>query len=237
MLFTLPFVFFCHDRKLTRKKEPVRWRAAFGEVGNTLRDAKRYPGTLRFILASFIYQDAVGTITAVLGLYAIQAVGFQQSEVNVLYILLTIPAVIGSYVCGKLVDRFGPKPALLGVLIGWSVLLVALISLPSKAAFWGVGALIGFIFGGIPTAERPLLLSLVPEQESGRFFSLMLLSSRAASFVGPLVWGYSVDGLEPKFGAGIAYRVGVATILVFFVASLFVLKSVPNQRAVALANE
>ncbi|HET9425279.1 MAG TPA: MFS transporter, partial [Gemmatimonadaceae bacterium] len=106
LLFSLPLFLFCRDRYAAPRGTPIRWRAAFAEVGNTIRDARKYPGTLRFIVASFIYQDAVGTITVVLGLYAIKAVGFGQGDVNTLFILLTVPAVIGSYVCGKLVDRF-----------------------------------------------------------------------------------------------------------------------------------
>jgi MFS transporter, UMF1 family len=229
LLFSLPLFFFCRDRNPAPRGTPVQWRKAFREVGNTIRDAREHPGTLRFIIASFIYQDAVGTIAAVLGLYAIKAVGFRQGEVNTLYILLTVPAVIGSYICGRLVDRFGAKRTLFGVILGWTVLLLGVIALPGKPAFWVLGALIGFIFGGIPTAERPLLLSLVPEREAGRFFSLMLLSSRAASFLGPLVWAYAVDGLEPGHGPGVAYRVGVVTVVVFFLASLFVLHGVPNH--------
>ena len=61
---------------------------------------------------------------------------------------------------------------------------------PGKPAFWTIGATIGLIFGGVPAAERPLLLSLVPEKDAGRFFSLLLLSSRAGSFLGPVVVGY-----------------------------------------------
>jgi UMF1 family MFS transporter len=229
LLFSLPLFFFCHDRHAAPRGTPVRWKQAFAEVGNTIRDARQYPGVLRFIVASFIYQDAVGTITVVLGLYAIKAVGFGQGDVNTLFILLTVPAVIGSYICGRLVDRFGPKNTLFGVLAAWVILLVAVILLPGKPAFWALGALIGFIFGGVPTAERPLLLSLVPDREAGRFFSLMLLSSRAASFLGPLIWAYAVDGLEPKYGSGVAYRAGVVTVVAFFAASLFALRGVPNR--------
>jgi MFS-type transporter involved in bile tolerance (Atg22 family) len=110
--------------------------------------------------------------------------------------------------------------------------------LPGKPAFWAIGALIGFIFGGVPTAERPLLLSLVPEQDIGRFFSLLLLSSRAGAFLGPVVWALTVDNLEPRFGTGVAYRAAVGTVAVFFVASLYVLHGVPNRRgARALATE
>ena len=33
-------------------------------------------------------------------------------------------------------------------------------------AFWLVGLAIGLNFGGVPTAERPVLLSLVPDIEA-----------------------------------------------------------------------
>ena len=56
-----------------------------------------------------------------------------------------------------------------------------MILVPSRFAFWIVGGMIGLIFGGVATAERPLLLTLVPDVEAARFFSLMVLSSRAAA--------------------------------------------------------
>lgn len=229
-LFSLPLFLVCRDHNPAPRGTPVRWREAFADVGRTVRDARAYPGALRFILASFIYQDAVGTIAAVLGLYAIEAVHFTQSEVNTLYILLTIPAIFGSYLCGRLVDRFGAKRTLITVLSAWVVLLVTMIIFPGRAAFWAVGATIGFIYGGVPTAERPMLLSLVPDREAGRFFSLLLLSSRAAAFLGPLVWAYTVDGMIPSFGKGPAYRTAVGTVVVFFAIALFVLKGVPDKR-------
>ena len=237
LLFSLPLFVFCRDRNPAPKGTPIAWRQAFGEIGATVRESRKYPGVLRFILASFVYQDAVGTIVGVMGLYAIKAVGFGQGAVNTLFVVLTVPAVIGSWLCGKLVDRFGAKRTLLWVIGGWVLLLLAMIGAPSQAAFWIVGAGIGFIFGGVPTAERPLLLSLIPEHDAGRYFSLMLLSSRAAAFLGPLVWGYTVDGLEPRFGSGIAYRAGVTTVAVFFAVSLLVLRGVPDRRPGAVIRD
>jgi len=93
--------------------------------------------------------------------------------------------------------------------------------------------MIGLVFGGVPAAERPLLLSLVPEKDAGRFFSLMLLSSRAGSFLGPVVWAITVDTLEPRVGTQIAYRAALLTVAVFFAASLIVLRGVPNKRGKA----
>ena len=143
--------------------------------------------------------------------------------------VLTIPAAIGSYFIGRLVDRIGPKRSLVVVIAGWVVLLVAMVVVPSRMAFWVVGAAIGLIFGGVATAERPLLLTLVPDVEAARFFSLMVLSSRAAAIAGPLVWGWTVDGLLPSFGTGFAYRAAVITVAIAMSFSLALLWKVPDM--------
>ena len=229
LLFSLPLFLFCRDHNAVHGKRHVAWREAFRDVRQTLKEAQKYPGTVRFILTSFLYQDALGTITATMALYAIFAMGFDKGSEVPLFLILTIPAVLGSYVVGRLVDRFGPKRALSWVLISWVVLLVAMIIVPSKTAFWIVGAFIGLIYGGISTAERPLLLSLVPDVEAGRFFSLMVLSSRAAAVVGPFIWALAVDGLSSSMGVGFAYRAGVVTVAIGMMLALLLLRKVPDN--------
>jgi UMF1 family MFS transporter len=229
LLFSLPLFLFCRDHNAIHGKKRIPWREAFRDVRHTLREAKQYPGTLRFILTSFLYQDAMGTIIANMALYAIFAMGFKGGSEASLFVILTIPAVIGAYAIGRLVDRFGPKRTLSWVLMSWVVLLVAMIVVPTRGAFWIVGGCIGLIYGGVATAERPLLLSLVPDVEAGRFFSLMVLSSRAAAVVGPFVWAFAVDGLKPSMGTGFAYRAGVATVAIGMVLALLMLRGVPNN--------
>jgi UMF1 family MFS transporter len=231
LLFSLPLFIFCRDHNATKGRGHVAWREAFRDVKHTLAEAKRYPGTLRFILTSFLYQDAMGTIIANMALYAIFAMGFVKGSEATLFVILTVPAVIGAYGIGKLVDRFGPKRTLSWVLAAWIVLLVSMILAPSRSVFWIVGACIGLIYGGVSTAERPLLLSLVPDVEAGRFFSLMVLSSRAAAVVGPFVWALAVDGLTPVLGAGVAYRAGVLTVALGMALALWTLRSVPDNFA------
>jgi len=231
LLFSLPLFIFCRDHNVIHGRKRIAWREAFADVRNTLAEARQYPGTLRFILTSFLYQDAMGTIIANMALYAIFAMGFTKGSEATLFVILTVPAVIGAYGIGKLVDRIGPKKTLAWVLAGWIVLLVAMIVAPSRSIFWIVGACIGLIYGGVSTAERPLLLSLVPDVEAGRFFSLMVLSSRAAAVVGPFVWALAVDGLTPVFGRGVAYRAGVLTVAIGMSLALWALRRVPDNFA------
>jgi UMF1 family MFS transporter len=229
LLFAIPLFVFCHDHHPRDERAAIAWRAAFADVGHTLHDARRYPGALPFIVASFLYQDAIGTIVSFMAIYAVKAMGFKQGSEITLFLVLTIPAIFGSYAIGRFVDRFGARRMLVVIIVAWIALLVAMVLVPTQSAFWLVGLGIGLIFGGVPTAERPLLLSLVPEAEAGRFFSLMLLSSRAAAVAGPLIWAATVDGLEPVFGTGLAYRAAVVTVAVMFALSLLLLRRVPER--------
>ncbi len=229
LLFSLPLFLFCRDHNAIPGKKSIAWKEAFRGVIQTLRDSKKYPGALLFLVAAFLYQDAIGTIIQYMALYAVKAMGFEEGQEVTLFVVLTVPAAIGSFFIGMLVDRIGPKRTLLLVISGWVVLLLAMIVVPNRMSFWIVGALIGLIFGGVATSERPLLLTLVPDVEAARFFSLMVLSSRAAAIAGPLIWGLTVDGLLPTFGTGFAYRAAVFTIAIAMLFSLVLLWKVPDK--------
>ena len=49
-----------------------------------------------FIVASFLYQDAIGTIVGFMALYAVKAVGFARGSETTLFLVLTVPAIVGS---------------------------------------------------------------------------------------------------------------------------------------------
>jgi UMF1 family MFS transporter len=232
LLFSLPLFIFCRDHYPDLEKTAVSWKRAFADVLHTLRDARKYPGAAPFIIASFLYQDAIGTIVSFMAIYAIKAMRFPDGTETTLFLVLTIPAIFGSYLAGHLTDYVGAKRTLVITIVSWIVLLLAMVLVPTQKGFWAVGLLIGLVFGGVPTAERPMLLSLVPREEAGRFFSLMLLSSRAAAVAGPLIWGITVDVLEPTRGTGVAYRAAVLTVVVMFGSSLFLLRRVPDTRMI-----
>src|SRR5437867_8033239 len=135
LVFSLPLILFCRDHDPVREKTPVAWRRAFETVLNTVRDSRRHPGAMRFIITTFIYQDAVGTIVGFMTLYAVKAVGFDKGSETTLFMALTVPAIFGSYFYGWLADRVGPKRALSVTLAIWVCLLAAMVAAPGKGAF------------------------------------------------------------------------------------------------------
>ena len=49
LLFSLPLFLFCKDHNARRGIAGIPWRTAFLEVAHTFRDARQYPGALRFL--------------------------------------------------------------------------------------------------------------------------------------------------------------------------------------------
>lgn len=231
LLFSIPLFVFCYDHYPAAKRKSIEWKRAFRDIRNTLEDTKKYPGSLRFLFASFVYQDAMGTIISFMAIYAVMAMGFKEGSETTLFVVLTIPAVLGSWVWGRLTDSIGPKNTLQLVTVCWIIALTAMILVKSQGLFWAIGAFIGFVYGGLNVAERPMMLQLVPNREAGRVFSLMVLSARAAAIVGPFIWSFAVDGLIPVTGTDIAYRSGVGTILIAMIIALFVIRGIPEPQS------
>ena len=230
LLFSLPFLLFCRDAlPAPHTAARVRPGAILRGTREALREARRHRGLIRFLLASWCYQDALGTAIAFMAIFAVSVLGLPPGGEATLFIALTVPAVVGSFVAGRVSDRLGPRRTLVGILLGWTAGLVAVALAPSLPAFWAAGALLGFVFGGIGTTERPLLLTLVPDADAGRFFGLLALSGRAAAIVGPLVWALLVDGLSDRLGKETAYRVAVASLALFMVAAIALLRGVPDR--------
>ncbi len=233
VVFSLPFFVFCRDPlALPRSQRPrVRWRAITGELVSAFRDSRRHRGLTRFVVATYFYQDALGTAISFMALYAVSVLGLPAGGEIRLFVTLTVPAIAGAYLAGRACDRWGPRRTLQAVLAAWIVGLVAIALAPTLSGFWAGGVLVGFAFGGIWSAERPLLLTLVPAAEAGRFFGLLALSARAAAIVGPLLWAAIVDGLSAPLGKNAAYRLAVASLAVLMAVAFWLLRGVPDAVA------
>jgi UMF1 family MFS transporter len=231
LLFSLPLFLFCRDHvprpRAERRRVPFRETA--GKIAEAFRETKKYPGLRRFLFASYLYQDALGTAIAFMAIYAVKVLGLAKGEEARLFAALTVPAIVGSYLAGLASDRLGPRRTLTYVLWGWVAGLAAIALAPTLSAFWIGGALLGFVFGGIWSVERPLLLTLVPDAEAGRFFGLLVLSARAAAIAGPLVWAFVADHLFRPFGEGIGYRAAVASLIFFMLGAILLLRGVPDD--------
>jgi len=230
LLFSIPlFVFVKEERAVAKASESVSFPLL--KTYKRLKEASAYPGILPYLIAHFLYLDTINTVIAFMSVYAVKVMGFSQEggQVQKFLMISTASAVFGSFIIGFITDRLMPKKSLQIVLLLWVFTLLLIIFAPSKAFFYIAGGVAGIALGGIWTADRPLLISLTPPEKIAEFFGLYYMSGKFAAVLGPLIWGGVVWGFEPL---GIfKYKIAVFVLLLLIIASMFVLKRVPEKRA------
>ncbi|MEU6876939.1 MFS transporter [Streptomyces sp. NPDC046712] len=196
----------------------------------TLRDMRRHPLTLSFLLAYLVYNDGVQTVISQASIYGSEELGLDQTTLITAVLLVQVLAVVGALGMGRMARSYGAKRTILGSLAVWTLILAAGYFLPADApvAFFCLAAAIGLVLGGSQALSRSLFSHLVPRGKEAEYFSAYEMSDRGLSWLGPLVFGlaYQLTG---------SYRDAIISLVIFFAAGFVLLARVPVRRAVAAA--
>ncbi len=229
-IFAIPIFAIVHERKAVgipfRAGNALR---SWSQVAATIRNARRFPGLMRFIVGRFFYTDPINTAIAVMSLFAINAIGFTQTESRFVLIGLTVAAVVASFGWGVLADRIGPKRTLMWVLGSWTLGLLIVGLTLERLPFLLAGAILGSGLGGVAVTDRLLLLRLAPPAQIGEMFGLYGLAGKASAVIGPLVYGAIIGLLQPSLGRD-AYRIAILSLLVLMVVGFLIVRRVPEGR-------
>lgn len=219
-VFALPCFMGVREKTGTKKARSIfsleNWKAMF-----------RYEGVVPYLITIFFVQNAVNTVILFMSVYSFQVGQFTQDELQAFFIIATTVAFVSAAFIGRLVDRKGPRSIFRAVVWVWLFGLGLGVISFIKPMFWLTGCLIGVGLGGLWTSSRPLLLSLIPEEEAASFFGLNIFTGRFAALIGPLVWGLIVWVLEPM--GVFRYRIAVGTLMLFIIVGLIVLKKIPDK--------
>ena len=224
LLFALPCFFLVKEPATGMSWSAGLIREGYAQLFRTLRQARTHSNLLRFILARFLYVDAINTLLVFMAIYVTEVIGFSDNQVRILLITSTSFAIVGSLFYGRLVDRQGPKKTLIIVLLQWAVVFIAVAVTFHPPVFWVIGALAGIALGGTWTADRAFLTRLAPPEQMGEFFGLYQLAGRFAAVTGPLIWGLTVDGLRDL--GDLRFRIAVLVLLINVVLGFLVLLTV-----------
>ena len=194
---------------------------AIHDLRNTLVRLGKLPNLRRFLIGRVFYTDAANTFIIFMGIYLTNEVGFTETEVYIALMLGIAAASLGGITWGFVVDRIGPKPALLIVLGLWSVAITLTFSIPlfslPPTIFWAIAPLGGFALGSTWAADRPLMLRLAPAQHIGQFYGLYAMVGRFAAIIGPLLWALIVNGLDWGRPAAVAAFLPMMAIAAWFI--------------------
>ncbi|MFE9400025.1 MFS transporter [Streptomyces flavidovirens] len=209
---------------------PGRVGAGWRQLVATVKDMRRHPLTLSFLLAYLVYNDGVQTVISQASIYGSEELGLDQTTLITAILLVQVLAVAGALGMGRLAQRFGAKRTILGSLAAWTLTIGAGYFLPAGEPVWfyGMAAAIGLVLGGSQALSRSLFSHLVPRGKEAEYFSVYEMSDRGMSWLGPLVFGlaYQLTG---------SYRDAIISLVAFFALGFVLLVRVPVRRAVEAA--
>ncbi len=224
--FALPLFIFVPETpiknaniKLAFKEGSKKWLA-------TLKILPKEKNIFIYLAAHMIYTDGLNTLFAFGGIYAAGTYGLNFEQVLLFGITMNIAAGIGAMSLAWLDDWLGAKETLIISLICLFVLGIPILFLHDKYLFWICALFLCLFVGPVQSASRSLMVHLVADKEtSGEMFGLYALSGRISAFIGPWLLG----ALTLLFNS---QRVGMASILFFFVAGILLLAFVKKPNCI-----
>lgn len=146
------------------------------------------------VLTCVLTHAAFAGAKVVLPLHALD-LGVDAFSVGVIMALWALfPMLIALYV-GKLVDRVGPRLPMLGGSLGVVAALLIPFFFPGVAALYALAILVGTAFQFFFVPTQGITGALGGPEERARNYSTLAVGFSIASFLGPLIAGFSIDYL------------------------------------------
>ena len=187
-------------------------RGTFAQLGDTLREARRYPQTLLFLGAYLLFNDGVQTVNAVSSIYGSRELGFATDQLIIAIVVVQLVAFFGALLFGRIALVLGAKRTILLSLVVWTVVVGTAYVLPAGrfGLFVGLAAGIGLVLGGTQALSRSLFSQLIPAGKQAEYFSLYQAAERGTSWFGTLTFGV----VQQVTGS---FRLSILAVVTFFV--------------------
>ena len=201
-------------------------RIGFRQLSQTLREIRKYPMTLRYLIAYLLYNDGVQTVIVVSALFGAQELGMESSSLILVILMVQFMAFFGALLFGVIAGRVGAKRAIIISLLIWSGIAIwAQLSLQSVPEFWLLAALVAIVLGGTQALSRSLFSQMIPRDREAEFFSFYEISDKGTSWIGTLIFGLVTQWTG-------SMRTAIFSLIVLFVSGLLLLLTVNVPRAI-----
>ena len=221
-LFAIPMFIWVPEPSSGGKKPPDIIRTGFRQAARTFRDIfieRKHPSIARFLVAFFLYNDAILTIIAFSAIFAKEALSMSVKDTIIFFAIVQTSAVIGSFFFGFVTDKFGPKKTISVTLVLWIAITIGAYFVTTVSAFYVVALGAGAAIGSSQSASRSLMALLTPKEREAEFFGFYDgLCGKASAVIGPPVYG--------AIALMTNQRIAVLFISLFFLAGLLLLQGV-----------
>lgn len=191
----------------------------YSELRKVWNQLTHMPKLKRFLLSFFFYNMGVQTVMLVAALYGKSELEIPTTNLIIAILIIQLIAIPGAYTISWLSSKIGNIKTLMCLVVLWILLCVAAYFLPKGGIyeFYGLGAAVGFIMGGIQSLSRSTYAKLMPEtKDTASFFSFYDVTEKMAAVVGIFSFGFitEISGSQ---------RNSVVALATFFILGLLLL--------------
>lgn len=217
-VFSLPLLLFVRERSGDARLPEVAIAASFRQVIASLRALRGQRNLLFFLAAYWLYIDGVYTIIKMAVDYGLSQ-GLSARDVTTAILLTNFIGFPAAIAFGRIGEWIGPKRGIVIALLVYVVATAAAVFLTTAVEFYALAVSIGMVQGGVQSLSRSLYARLVPAAQRGEYFGFYNMLGKFSSILGPMLAG----SLALLAGS---QRVGILSIVVLFVAGLWLLSRV-----------
>jgi len=195
--------------------------AAFGRLGRTFREIRKYRHAFILFVAMLLYQDGIQTIIRMASVFGAE-IGIDINAQIAAFVMVQLLGIPFSFLFGSLGARIGTKRALFIALSVYTLTAIMGYFTRTVTHFFILAGLVATVQGGSQALSRALFARLIPPRKASEFFGFYAVAERFATVLGPLVFTLSVALTGSS-------RIAILFIIVFFVAGAALLSMVDED--------
>ncbi|KAK8156493.1 autophagy-related protein 22-like protein [Phyllosticta citrichinensis] len=216
-IFTIPASYWLKSRpgpplQANHGGKSRTWLAYFAyswkSLGRTVMHARKLKDVLLFLAGWFLLSDAIATVSGTAVLFAKTSLDMKPAAVALINVVVTISGIVGAFSWSRLSVLMGLKPAhtilvciclfeiipiygLLGFIP--AIRKLGVFGLQQPWEMYPLGAVFGFVLGGLSSYCRSLYGELIPPGFEAAFYALYAITDKGSSIFGPAVVGAITD--------------------------------------------
>jgi UMF1 family MFS transporter len=230
LVFSIPSILGLKERPPTARPDEEGMslvRVGFKRVAKTFRELKNYQGIRLYMVAYFLFSDAITTVIYYAALYGETVYSFSTTDILIFFAVTQLTAIPGAFIFGYVADRIKTKPTLMITLVIWIVALVIAYVGTDPIVWWIVGMIAGIGMGSAQSTARSMFGQYIPEEKKSEMYGFYTLTGKFAAILGPFVYGFVVQAAgNAGFDLISANKFALLSVLSFFVVALLILVKV-----------
>ncbi|WP_270180516.1 MFS transporter [Alkalihalobacillus sp. CinArs1] len=201
----------------------------FKRVGTTFKEINQYKHLLIFLIAFWLYNDGISTIIKMATIYG-RDIGINANDLIAAILITQFVGIPCAFFFGWLAKKITPKKALLFSLWIYVVIVFLGYFMSTALHFYILAFMVGFVQGGAQALSRSIFGSMVPEHRHAEFYGFYGISAKFSAIFGPFLFAF----IGQLTGSS---RLGIFSIVFFFIAGIILLHKVNIDKGKAEARE